>query len=202
MKTTLSTLSSTFTSALLLCMASGAQAGEIDATLRTNDSQYRSSSQIAPRADLVPIGFSATPKSQYDTQWNRAYSATVTVANYGTKNAEAFACLFAYKVLATSDATQYPVGTSGYCGFVQFNSGVGVMEMADSSANVAFSIPKSVTKIEIYLLVDRAMSGNWETATGKDLVSTVLEYNDMNNVLGPKVFEFPTFPKTPLQITR
>jgi hypothetical protein len=46
------------------------------------------------------------------------------------------------------------------------------------------------------------MSGNWETATGKDLVGTVLEYNDMNNVLGPKVFEFPTFPKTPLQITR
>lgn len=153
-----------------------------------------------PRPDLVPLGFSATRKEQYDTQWHRAYSATVTVGNFGTAKSDHFGCIFGFKVLATNDAVKYPVGSMGFCGFVSFTEGLDVTEIRDESSSVSFSIPKSVSKIEIYLLVDRYMWGvddDWTNDTGEVLTCNIAESNEMNNIWGPKVYSFIPVPSTP-----
>jgi hypothetical protein len=152
------------------------------------------------RPDLVPLGFTATRKQEYDSQWHRAYSAKVTVANWGTAKSDHFACVFGFKVLATEDPEKYPVGTKGFCGFVSFMEGLEVTEIADETSTVSFSIPKSVTKIEIYLLVDRYMWGvddDWENDAGAELKGNIMESNELNNVWGPKVYSFIPVPNTP-----
>ena len=152
------------------------------------------------RPDLVPIGFTATRKEQYDSEWHRAYGATVTVANFGTEDADHFACIFGFKVLATNDPVKYPVGSTGFCGFLSFTKGLDVMEIGDESSYVSFSIPKSVSKIEIYLLVDRYMWGvddDWNNDAGAELVGNVAELNEQNNILAPKVYTFTPLPNTP-----
>jgi hypothetical protein len=153
-----------------------------------------------PRPDLVPLGFSATRKQEYDSQWHRAYSAKVTVANWGTAKSDHFACIFGFKVLATDDPVKYPVGSKGLCGFVTFTEGLEVTEIADETSTVSFSIPKSVTKIEIYLLVDRYLWGtddDWENDAGAELTGNIIESNELNNVWGPKVYSFIPIPDTP-----
>lgn len=148
-----------------------------------------------PRPDLVPMGIEASFDHLDDH--HRIYSATVTVANYGKADSDEFMCLIGYKVLATTDAGKYPVGSTHYSGFVPFDGGLKVMDMADSSRKWAFHIPKAVSGAQIFMVVDRfwnwfdpADIGTWEDDAGKDLVGNIVESSETNNVLGGKTIYY------------
>ncbi|QIF01166.1 hypothetical protein [Roseimicrobium sp. ORNL1] len=186
--------------AMALGLTMSAFAGGNGPVITTGPIERSPDIKLLPRPDLVPLGFTSTRKEQYDTQWHRAYSATVTVANFGTAKSEHFACIFGFKVLATNDPVKYPVGSKGLCGFVTFTEGLDVTEIRDESSTVSFSIPKSVSKIEIYLLVDRYLWGtddDWENDSGAELTCNIAESNELNNVWGPKVYSFIPLPNTP-----
>lgn len=159
-----------------------------------------------PRPDLVPLGFTATRNEEEDDDWFRMYSAKVTVANWGTAKSSHFRCIFGYKVLATNDPEKYPVGFKQRTGLMlSFSEGLDILEVADESHATAFFVPKSVTKFEVYLLVDRYLFGvedDWETDSGEILEGRVVESNELNNVWGPKVYNFIQLPNNPPDVSR
>jgi hypothetical protein len=71
------------------------------------------------------------------------------------------------------------------------------MEMAQPTGNwMGIYIPNSVSKVEIFLVVDRNWNylsgdfGNWDDDTGKELEGSVKESNETNNVSEPKLRYF------------
>ncbi|MEZ0273472.1 MAG: hypothetical protein ACAH88_01095 [Roseimicrobium sp.] len=187
--------------ALALGLTLSAFAGDNGPVIKTQTGSVESRPDLMiARPDLVPLGFTSVRKEQYDSQWHRAYSATVTVGNFGLAKSDDFACIFGFKVLATNDPVKYPVGSRGLCGWVIFPEGLDVTEVADESSTVSFSIPKSVSKIEIYLLVDRVLWGiddDWTNDSGAELTCNIAESNELNNIWGPKVYSFIAVPNTP-----
>ena len=154
------------------------------------------------RPDLVPIGI----KLNFDhiAYGNRYYGASVTVANFGTADAEflpnLFHCRIGYKVLASTDPVNCPVGSLHYGnqGPIYFNS-LKVMEIADFGAyyfgTPDFAMPVIVTAAEIFLVVDHLWSHwspdqNWENDTGAGLVGDVTELDEKNNVLRCTILRF------------
>jgi|GEM_PF-5104572 len=151
--------------------------------------------------DLMPVGFTSTYKGT--SQYFREYSATVSVANLGNKDAESFACLFGMRVLGTSNAEKYPVGSSSYVGWITFQEGVDRDDMVEKTASLGFVIPKEVTHCEIVVVTDRfldslANPGNWEDDAGEELTGNIQESNELNNIGSPRTFRFLNYSTTPV----
>jgi hypothetical protein len=140
--------------------------------------------------DMVPMGITHTFNHVDTTTKARIYDANVTVANFGTADSGDFMVLIGYKVTGTYDAVKYPLGSTHYSGWVQFNN-LKPLDIVDVSHKWAFHIPVAVHGAEIFIVVDRfwnlfdpADIGTWEDDFGKDLMGNVAELKESNNVLG------------------
>ena len=153
------------------------------------------------RADLVPIGV----KLDFDhiAYGYRYYGATVTVGNFGKADAVPingmFHCRINYKVLASTDPVNFPVGSKhsgGQCPI--YFKGMGVMEIGDVGPYIFgtpdFALPVAVTSAEIFLVVDRwhylSKDEDWENDSGIDYTGAVAESDEDNNVMLLTVMHF------------
>jgi hypothetical protein len=181
------------------------------------------------RPDLVPLGVDLAYDSSYD-DWDpvlfehvfqhRHYLAKVSLINLGNADAvhleqgkygpliDSINCYVGYKVLASTDPVNYPVGYSVYKGLGSF---VELKVLETTEVDTFISIPKVVTAAEIFVVVDRPLdpswynggdyTGTWEDDFGADYIGDVVEHDESNNVLGGLKLYFeeynPTQPITP-----
>ena len=164
---------------------------------------------IVELPDLVPLHFDLI--MDQDSQYFHHYKVKATVANYGKADAGEFYCHFGMRVLETKDPVKYPVGFTDYIGLITYDDGLKVMEMAEPTGNwMGIYIPKEVTKVAIYLVVDRNWNylggdfGNWDDDAGKELEGSVKELKESNNVLGPEFryyYEYQ-YPETTVEVPK
>ncbi|MEZ0275747.1 MAG: hypothetical protein ACAH88_12645, partial [Roseimicrobium sp.] len=89
--------------------------------------------ELPHKPDLVPL--SLVLKPDYSNANGHMYSATISVANYGTADCyQYFVCHFGYRVLATNDPAKYPVGYSSHdSDYISYPYGLQVMEVVEQS---------------------------------------------------------------------
>jgi hypothetical protein len=160
----------------------------------------------AHKPDLVPL--SLVLKHDYSNANGHGYSATISVANFGTADCyQYFVCHFGYKVLATNDPAKYPVGYSTHdSDYISYPYGLQALEVVEQSENACFHIPAAVTAAEVFLIVDRPFDYNspdpitWVDDIGKDYIGDVEELDEDNNVYQAKPLYFSEYnPQKPVE---
>ncbi|TLD71826.1 hypothetical protein FEM03_06750 [Phragmitibacter flavus] len=145
--------------------------------------------QAIPRPDLFPFAVSA--QHVYTGTYFREYDVTSYVANIGNADATGVHGWFGMRVIASTDPDKYPVGKTCYIGYTEFGA-VPSYDYAESNFG-GFSIPLSVTKCEVVLVIDRPLESfddTWLNDTGDLYRGSILESDEDNNISAPQLYDF------------